>query len=137
MDRLPSSPTGDLDLLQFNQIAPNYKVNKFLINEKGGRPLLIDHTSTTHDIGPGKYEELRSFFPQIGRRESAQSVKQSSPTFKSNSPRLSPLFLSVAPIPGAYSYKTIIDEILSKKRIGKNGKFFTTAQKFYKHAVDV
>jgi hypothetical protein len=107
-----------------------------MTKEKGGRPLLIDVTSTAQEIGPGRYEELRSCFPQLGRKESSHS-NQETHIFRSKSPRLAPLFVSPAPIPGRYGYQTIIDEILSKKCIGKNGKFFTTSQKFYKHAVDV
>ena len=106
-------------------------------NSKGQRACLIDITSTNMDVGPGKYEETRTSFPIIERRESNPMPAYSHYMFKSESPRISPLLLSVAPLPGHYRYRSITDEILLQKKIGKKGIFFSNAVKLPKPKIEV
>jgi hypothetical protein len=113
---------------------------KFTFASKNDRSQLINVTATPKEVGPGRYEEPRTFFPEVRRESLPNSDKplvQGSSIFRSNSPRISPLQLTLAPLPGAYNTKSIADDILSKKKIGKKGKFFTTFPKFYENAKDV
>jgi hypothetical protein len=75
-------------------------------------------TATSILVGPGKYEEKRTAFPVIdGFGQLLPQEKQKCKpqcTFKSHSPRISPVLLSDAPLPGRYNYKSIAQEISSK-----------------------
>ena len=113
---------------------------KFTFASKNDRSQLINITATPKEVGPGRYEEPRTFFPDVRRESLPNSDKplvQGSSIFRSNSPQISPLQLTFAPLPGAYNIKSIADDIFSQKKVGKKGKFFTTFPKFYEHAKDV
>ena len=84
---------------------------------------LITITSTNKDVGPGniRKSELRFLID----KEKNQSQKHSLIMYNSHPPSTSPLCLSIAPLSGHYKYKSVTDEILAQKKIGKKGVFFS------------
>lgn len=80
------------------------------------------HKNTSFpDIGPGKYEEYRTSFPRIDKvgallpSEKRKCIPQY--VFKSHSPRIARQILSDAPLPGAYNYKSLADEVKAKRHV--------------------
>ena len=131
----------NLDLKNLLPVKNKRRRARYAFKVKGGRPGLIDITSTNTDIGPGKYDDVRTSFPILKKEIDPLLNKPARQThnFCSKSPRLSPPLLPPSPIPGTYRnmYNTIGDNVGDWKKIGKNGMFFTKFPKFYYPPKDV
>ena len=114
-------------------ITLSVKQIKSQLGKSASTRFTLHKTATNKDVGPGRYEEKRTCFPVIDRNgvilpEEKKKCKPLS-IFKSHSPRISPLQLSDAPLPGKYYIKTLAEEVVAKKNIGRNGQFFTRSPK--------
>jgi hypothetical protein len=90
-------------------------------------------SSTSAHVGPGSYENKKSVFPvcdekgKLAQEEADKMFLQS--TFSSKTPKLVPLKQSKEPSIGLYNFRSSIDDILDKKKIGKMGSFLFNSTK--------